>query len=169
MWLSCCFVCDQIVCHERESCASSQIRAVTEIQAFDDGLSGSTIISDLGGGTLTLTMNGTSSEGEGHTLHCNKTDTCKIACKSQFACQKLGLTCVGSCYVDCDAENGIECPFVGIWQYYNSSENDGSTITTLTSTTTEATGVFREICLWTERKCDSVWLCFKFDRWQPVL
>lgn len=131
----------QIVCYETDSCASCQIRAVSEIEAIGDTLSGSAVISDLDGGMLTLTIEGTNSGA--HTLHCNASDVCKIACKSEFACQKLGLTCVGSCYVDCDAENGIECPYTGIWQYYNSSEDDGSTIT---STTTEGPGLFREIC-----------------------
>lgn len=122
-----------VYCGSYQSCYQSRISGISTLfSSGPDALSGSTIISELNGGTLTITIEGTNSET--FEIYCNTTDVCKIACKTADACEKVELRCDKSeCYVDCDESNGIECPFYGFYQYYNSSEGislnmDGTTI-----------------------------------------
>ena len=63
-------------------------------------------------------------------IYCNISDTCYIRCKSSQACTNVRFHCfeVGTCFVDCDADNGIDCPYVGVYDEWNT--NDPTTIPT---------------------------------------
>ena len=75
-------------------------------------MSGATVISQVGNGnTFTAYINGTNDDF--YDIYCNSTDICKIACQSSFSCSTLRLYCSGSCFVSCDEDKGIECPFSG--------------------------------------------------------
>ena len=93
---------------------------VNAINALDD----SVIISEFEEGaadrTLKVAINGSHSSAV--YLYCNDTDICKINCQSSGACGKLILSCNGTCYVNCDESNGIECPIVGVYSIWTTVE-----------------------------------------------
>ena len=43
---------------------------------------------------------------------CNKTDTCYIECQASQSCTKLFILCYGICYINCNVDIGIECPYI---------------------------------------------------------
>ena len=50
-------------------------------------------------------------------IYCNVSNICKISCLSSNACSNLRFHCfeAGSCFVDCDASAGINCPSYGVY------------------------------------------------------
>ena len=92
-----------------------------------NALGDSTIFTETEG-TFKLFMNGTNSDAL--RVYCNSTDICKIDCQSSHACSRMQLYCFGTCFVDCDALNGIDCPttFVGVYSPWTT--NSPSTIPT---------------------------------------
>ena len=80
----------------------------------NEAMTSSTVISEVVyGNTFVARINGTNDEN--YYIYCNATDICKIHCQSANACTKLFLYCFGTCYVACDEDNGIECPFFGVY------------------------------------------------------
>ena len=67
------------------------------------------------GDTFIAYING--SHNESYNIYCNSSDICKIDCQSSLSCSKLYLHCFGTCYVDCDQDNGIYCPNVTVGSY----------------------------------------------------
>ena len=59
-------------------------------------------------GILTIHINGTNNQA--YNIYCSFGDVCKINCQSSNACTNLILDCNGTCWVDCDPRNGIDCP-----------------------------------------------------------
>ena len=125
-----------LYCRGYQSCYSSYIRAVSNIvSSGTDALADTTIISDLDGGMLTVTIE--AANDEIFQIYCNTTDVCKIACKTGDACAKLRLRCdYSTCFVDCDEDAGITCPFDGFYQYYNSTQDSINFVIRLNDTTT---------------------------------
>ena len=64
----------------------------------DNGLSGSTIITESYGETI-ISINGTNDDI--FNIYCNSTDECFIDCQSSNSCSKLFLNCFGHCHVRC--------------------------------------------------------------------
>ena len=80
----------------------------------NEAMSTSVVISEVDdGNTFVARINGTNTEI--YYIYCNSTDICKINCQSSGACTKLFLYCFGTCYVACDEDNGIDCPFAGVY------------------------------------------------------
>ena len=67
------------------------------------------------GDTFIAYING--SHNESYNIYCNSSDICKIDCQSSLSCSKLYLHCFGTCYVDCDQDNGISCPNATVGSY----------------------------------------------------
>ena len=49
---------------------------------------------------------------------------CKVDCLSSNACSNLHFHCfeVGTCFVDCDESNGIDCPSYGVYSLWTTQE-----------------------------------------------
>ena len=83
-------------------------------------MSDATVISQVeSGSTFTAYINGTNDKL--YDIYCNSTNICQIACESSDACSTLRLYCFGECFVSCDEENGIACPYSGVWDDWISS------------------------------------------------
>ena len=106
-------------CDGSQSCQSSTIREIELIRASgDNALSDSTIVTQTQG-TFKLYVNGTNSSPL--YVYCNETDICKIDCQSSNACTTMYLYCFGTCFVDCDESNGIDCPFSGFYSRWTTN------------------------------------------------
>ena len=108
-----------LFCISTASCKNSKIKGVhnTIIGNGDDALCGTIITSDSNfndNGTLYVFVSGTNS-GTSFDIYCTVGDTCYIQCQSSGACSNLILHCNNNCYVDCDDENGIDCPLSGVY------------------------------------------------------
>ena len=98
-----------VICIGYEACMSTDIANVTNIMANGyNVLSDATVVSNRGGLSFTIKINGTIDDD--YEITCSINDTCFIYCESSDACTNLNLHCDGSCCVDCDESNGINCP-----------------------------------------------------------
>ena len=87
----------------------------------NEAMSTTKVISEVVyGNTFIAWISGTNDDT--YNIYCNSTDICKIDCQSSSACTKLYLHCFGTCYVDCDEENGIDCPFAGDYLDWDPTE-----------------------------------------------
>ena len=109
---------DEVVCRGDESCKEITVREVNKLIASGGTniLSSATIVSNQNGGETIIRING--SNDDIVSIYCNATDTCKIDCQSAQSCVKVYLYCFGDCFVNCDNDNGIICPFVGIYDIW---------------------------------------------------
>ena len=105
----------QVLCFLTESCSNSVIQNVQKVIVDgEDALVGATIESsgnfsnNSSVDTLIVRING--KHNGTFDIYCNEGDICKIDCQSRHACSDLCLYCFGTCFVDCDPDNGIHCP-----------------------------------------------------------
>ena len=105
----------QVIAEGVQSLYASTIRGISTLKVNgNDSMTGTNVISEVVyGDTFIAWINGTNYDI--YHIYCNSTDICKIGCQSSSACTKLYLHCFGTCYVDCDEENGIDCPFFGVY------------------------------------------------------
>ena len=59
---------------------------------------------------MIVEINGTNSNS--FSIYCSINDICKIRCYSSDSCTYMNLYCDGTCYIDCNETNGINCPIV---------------------------------------------------------
>ena len=118
-----------VFCLSNDSCRSATIRSIhNKIVAHGtNALNDSVIISEGGNSTnngtgyLHIYINGTNDNE--FDIYCNETDICKIDCQSSNSCTNLVLHCTNksidatsintNCFVNCDSDNGIDCPSLG--------------------------------------------------------
>ena len=116
-------MCDitQIVVHGEQGLYLSSIRGITQLTVSGlNAMSASTVISQVeNGNTFTAYINGTNDNF--YDIYCNSTDICRIACESSSACSTLRLYCFGSCFVSCNQDNGIDCPYSGVYSQWITS------------------------------------------------
>ena len=100
----------------------STIRGISTLKVNgNEAMSTTKVISEVVyGNTFIAWISGTNDDI--YNIYCNSTDICKIDCQSSSACTKLYLHCFGTCYVDCDEENGIDCPFAGDYLDWDPTE-----------------------------------------------
>ena len=123
-----CFL--QVIAEGEQSLYGSEIRGISSLAVnWNEAMSTSNVTSKVVYGNIFVArINGTNNES--YYIYCTSTDICKIYCQSSNACTKLFLYCFGTCYVACDEDNGIDCPFAG----------DYSDLTTSSPTTTPNDG-----------------------------
>ena len=127
----------QIACIGIKSCARSKIRSIHEaLEARgEDALSRSVIISESVG-TLNVYISGTN-DGL-FEFYCNDTDICKIYCQSPRACSNMVLHCPGSCVIECDEYESIDCPVWVNGEIIMVSEIPTATTSSTTALTTSS-------------------------------
>ena len=115
-----------------KSLYGSSIRGINTLTVNGiDAMSRAIVISEIiYGNTFDFTANINGTNNQNYSINCN------ISCQSSFACLNLHLYCFGACYVDCDEENGISCPFITYHEYVSTMSPSSPIETTRTTTTT---------------------------------